>query len=304
MKDTIEFYYDLKIDNIYLDNNIYHFEIDKNEYYFVYFNRPKDDIENILIIINELVNKNIPVHKIIFNNKNEPITNIDEVPYVLLKIQNKNEEYSILDMLKYSKTLTLVNSKNGLYRDNWAKLWEIKNDYIENQLQEIKISDLLHNSIDYYLGLSESAICFVNNVSEKYYLSSADKIVLSRKRIEYPNYNLNYFNPLAFIFDLEVRDVAEYLKSMFFKGEDAFFELDLYLKTNKLTIYGYNMLFARLLYPSYYFDLYEKIVNYNEKPDQIIEIIAKEEEYEQFLKKAYKQISLYAPLENIEYLKS
>ena len=64
------------------------------------------------------------------------------------------------------------------------------------------------------------------------------------------------------------------------------------------------MLFARLLYPSYYFDIYEKIVNTNDKSEKLLKVISLNVEYEKFLKKAYELISTYAPLENIEWLKN
>ena len=51
------------------------------------------------------------------------------------------------------------------------------------------------------------------------YGGDAYRIVLSHRRVFYPNYKLNYLNPLSFVFDLEVRDVAEYLKAMFFKKD-------------------------------------------------------------------------------------
>jgi len=135
-------------------------------------------------------------------------------------------------------------------------------------------------------------------------MSSLDKIVLSRKRIMSPNYSLNYFNPLSFIFDLEVRDITEYIKSSFFDNGDAYLDLESYLKSTKLTIYSYNMLFARLLFPSYYFDIYEKVVNKDVSSEKLLKIINKANEYEIFLKKAYVLISTYAPLENIEWIKN
>ena len=57
---------------------------------------------------------------------------------------------------------------------------------------------------------------------------------------------------------MEVRDIAEYLKAIFFTNSDIIpiEELETYLKTTKLPIYSYQMLYASLLYPSYYFDIY------------------------------------------------
>ena len=50
-----------------------------------------------------------------------------------------------------------------------------------------------------------------NETYQKEYL-----LTLCHKRVYYPTYKLNYYNPLSFIFDLRVRDIASYLKNKFF----------------------------------------------------------------------------------------
>ena len=301
MKQTIEFYYNLKIKELFIDNELYYFYLNNDKYYFIFFQRTEKDLKDIIECNNELMSLNIPVHEIIMNNKNEYLTYIEESPYILIKVNYKNEEVSLLDINNYNNKLFLKQN-NTLYRNDWVNLWSKKVDYIEQQLKEIKIDKVIHNSIDYYIGLSENAIYYVNAVNQKYKNNNDYKIVLSRKRIIYPNMSINYFNPLYFIFDIETRDIAEYIKSMFFKGEDPFFELQNYLKVAHLSFYSANMLFARLLFPSYYFDLYEKIVNKDESSQILLDVIKKNKDYEEFLKKAYKEISLYAPLEDISYL--
>lgn len=302
MKETIEYYYSFKINDLFIENNAYYF-IDNNEYYFfVHFFRTNKDLQDIVSCIKELNSKKIYTHELILNNQNRLLTRIDDQDYILMKIVNKNKEYSIIDMIELNKKIELSLDKENMYRNNWSSLWSIKVDYFENQMKEIKMDKPILKSINYYIGLAENAIYYVNNIVKKYQISSYDNIVLSHKRVYYPNYGLNYLNPLSFIFDLEVRDIAEYIKSVFFAGEDAFLELKTYLNSRKMTNYSYNMLFARLLYPSYYFDLYEKIINNNESSEKIISIIDKADKYEQFLKKAYKEISLYAPLEDISWL--
>ena len=43
-----------------------------------------------------------------------------------------------------------------------------------------------------------------------------EKVVLSHRRINYPCMEYEFYNPLEYIFDIQVRDISEYLKSMFF----------------------------------------------------------------------------------------
>ncbi len=303
MKESIEYYYNLTIDELFIEKDVYHFKLENRDFYFNYFSRDVKDLEDIIKCNIELKNHGINTHIILKNINNDYLTKIEDQNYILIEVINKGEIISISDIIDYNRKFILIDSSN-LYRNNWSYLWQTKIDYIESQLKEIKTNIIIENSIDYYIGLAENAIYYVNMIEKKYPISNLDKIVLSRKRIYFPNYKLNYLNPLSFIFDLEVRDVAEYIKSYFFAGENAMVELETFLKSTHLTTYSYNMLFARLLYPSYYFDIYEKIVNTNEKSEKILKVISLNEEYEKFLKKAYELISKYAPLENIEWLKN
>lgn len=302
MKQTIEYYYSVKVDDLSLENNVYHFILDNTDYYFVFFNRTDNDLKDIVECSKELKLKKINCHDILLNNNGTILTRVDDVNYILLRVNDRSTEYTISDIINQNKKTRLSIQKSDLYRNDWAKLWGNKIDYIESQINEVNCDKIIRKSVDYYIGLTENAIYYVNLINEKYRLSSLDKIVLSHKRIFYPNIALNYCNPLSYIFDLEVRDIAEYIKSAFFEGEDALLELKTYLKSVVLTPYSYNMLFARILYPSYYFDAYEKIVNLKWESEHLIQIISKAEAYEDFIKKAYQEISSYANLEKINWL--
>ena len=109
---------------------------------------------------------------------------------------------------------------------------------------------------------------------------------------------------MSFIFDLEVRDIAEYIKSMFFKEDEdeVLEELKCYLKIHPLSIYEYQMFFARLLYPTYYFDLYEEVMNKDKSEEELLKVIKKNNDYETFIKKAYLEITKYAKIDKIDWL--
>ena len=83
---------------------------------------------------------------------------------------------------------------------------------------------------------------------------------------------------------------------------DSIEDLKMYLQLKKLTPYSYHMLYARLIYPSYYFDIYEDIMNNNGDEERLIPIINKVDDYELFLKQAYLEISKYTNLERIDWL--
>ena len=300
MKETLEYYYGLDIDFLEELDGKYHFKLDNQDYFFVFYNRSIDELKDIVNVCNEMVLKGINVNKILINRNNSFLTKINEYDYILFVVSNINEEYDIFDMIKISDKLVLNNSKSSLYRNNWGTLWSEKVDYFEYQVRELAINkDVVKNSFSYYIGLAENAISYVNNTNFKYKNVLDYRIVLSHRRVYFPNYKLNYLNPLSFIFDLEVRDIAEYLKSMFFNKNEEYVleELSSYLKVRRLSIYEYQMLFARLLYPTYYFDNYEAVMNKNVDEEVLVKIIKRCNDYEIFLKKAYLEISKYAKID-------
>ena len=249
--------------------------------------------------------KGIVAHNIIVNINGEVLTKVNNYNYILMSVNKFSEEYDIFDIVNISNKLTLNNQSSRLYRNNWSLLWSEKMDYFEYQIRELGLEKkIIQESFSYYLGLAENAISYVNNTNLKYSPINS-LITLSHRRIFYPNYKINFLNPLSFIFDLEVRDIAEYLKAMFFSNqndEDVLEELKCFLQIKKLTPYEYSMLFARLLYPSYYFDLYDAIMNHDESEEKLISIIAKVDDFELFLKEAYLEISKYASIDKINWL--
>lgn len=304
MKDTISFYYNIDIDTLEEKDGKYHFKYQNRDFFFVFFNRNLEELEDLLDCISEMQKKGIDVHGILINKDNSILTKINEYNYILFSVNNCSETYDIFDIIDMNNKLTLNNYNSKLYRNNWENLWMQKVDYFEYQIRELGLDkQVIKNSFSYYIGLAENAISYVHNVKLKY--PSQGTIVLSHRRIFYPNYKLNYLNPLSFIFDLEVRDIAEYLKAMFFSEDDEseiLEELKSFLKIKRLTIYEYNMLYARLLYPSYYFDIYEEIMNKERSEEDLLKIISKNENFEEFLKKAYLEITKYAILEKVEWI--
>lgn len=304
MKDTISFYYNIDIDTLEEKDGKYHFKYQNRDFFFVFFNRNLEELEDLLDCISEMQKKGIDIHGILINKDNSILTKINEYNYILFSVNNCSETYDIFDIIDMNNKLTLNNYNSKLYRNNWENLWMQKVDYFEYQIRELGLDkQVIKNSFSYYIGLAENAISYVHNVKLKY--PSQGTIVLSHRRIFYPNYKLNYLNPLSFIFDLEVRDIAEYLKAMFFSEDDeseVLEELKSFLKIKRLTIYEYNMLYARLLYPSYYFDIYEEVMNKERSEEDLLKIISKNKNFEEFLKKAYLEITKYAILEKVEWI--
>lgn len=267
--------------------------------------RSEAELQELVTLNQELINKGIPTSRFVINNQNSFITLYKEKKYCLLElIPIKEQEYNVLDMVDFADKLVVSSKKSILYRNGWAELWSSKVDYFEYQIGQLgKDKHIILNSFSYYVGLAENAIAYVNNTTKKYKNSVNEKITLQRRRVSFPNLQSEYFNPLNYIIDIEVRDIASYFKSLFFSSdEDLLIEVNAYLKRRKLDIYGYQLLYARLMYPSFYFDIYEKVMENEEEERALLPIINKVDEYESFLRDMYFLLSKYAPIEKVDWI--
>lgn len=304
MKESINYYYNLSIAEVEEWETVYRFKLNDSYFYFVPLKRLDTELDDLIKVSVELKRRGIEVHEMIANKFGNLITNVYNQNYIMLKpVGDIYEVYELKDILKMNERLILTTTKSNLYRNSWAKLWSDKLDYFEYQVHELgKDKEIILDSFSYYLGMAENAISYVVNTESKYTLASGDRIVLSHRRINYPNYKLNFCNPLSFIFDLEVRDIASFIKSAFVQEGNPLFYLEQVLKLKKFSIYSLQMLFARLVYPTYYFDIYEKVMSGELDEDRLIPIIDKAQDYEIFLQKAFSEISKYMPIDRIEWL--
>ena len=105
-------------------------------------------------------------------------------------------------------------------------------------------------------------------------------------------------------FDYRVRDVAEYIKNSFFnKNYNIFNELVIYLRKNYLSLMEVRLLISRLLYPSFYFDMYEDILIDNKEEKIILDVVSKLDEYEDYLNKVISFFKMNYDVYEIEWIK-
>ena len=275
MKNFINYYYNLNIFNIHQRGKDYYFKINEDIYSFVLI-KDIGEMDDIFKLNQYLNQSNNFFHKIILNNDNQIITKINGKNYVLLKLG------SIVNDIEIDKIIEINNinvSFNKLHRTNWEEMWVKKLDYFEYQISQIgKKYPLIRESFNYYLGLGELAISIFNNTKKNFlYLS------LSHKRIN------ELYNPLNLIIDFRIRDIAEYFKFKFFENKFDETELNLFLFNNNLTDNEKSIFFARMLFPTYYFDLYEKVISNEIKEENLKKIITRANEYERILHKIYIQ---------------
>ena len=306
MRNSIVYYYNLNPSEIHQSNQLYYFKIDNERYFLEPLIRTEQELDSIYKINVELLNRRVPVHQIVLNKQNNIITVVNNIPYVLLKsFVKKNDLINIYDIIDLNKQTIIKKQDIILDKSNWPLLWENKNDYLEYQVSQFGIKyPVICETFSYYIGLAENAILYAKNTNIELKPDISDYLTISHKRITNQTTLFDLYNPLEFIIDLNVRNVAEYIKFKFFYNrENLWEEINVFFEQNNVSSYGARMLFARLLYPTYYFDLYDEIMsdeNYDEK--KLITIIDKQEEYEEFLSDIYHYISRNYSIPAVEWL--
>ena len=290
MKNVIYNYYNVLLTDINESNDNYYFYYNSNLYVFYLI---ENNPETINEIYNFLIENNIDSYKIIANKDNNFITTINNKNYALLhlkgllKYEIKFEEFKYYPIAKTNH--------------NWGTLWSNKLDYYEIQIRELgKKYQTLLNSFGFFKGIAENAILYYNLTEKKF--NDEVPVAIVHNRMNYPEYEIDYNNPLNFVIDYYIRDISEYIKS--YTISDNYNLENIITLINKLTLNSksFNLLYSRLLYPTFYFDEYDKIILGREEDNKIINVINKTQNYLEMLKKIFIVFNNKYEMFNIEWL--
>lgn len=286
MNNILLYYYDLNPLELVFRDERYYFEYLDRKYIFEAYNRPLIELETIYEVNKKMIENNILVHEIVKNKENNILTFINGINYCLMEVfVNEKTNINLPDICYINNNSIYINNVDILNRADWINLWGMKNDYFEEQINEIgKRYNWLSKYINYYIGMAENAISYMQNIS-----NVKEEVLYSicSKRINYKSSLIELYNPLNYIYDYRVRDASEYIKSSFFYGVDAMKLVEEYFENNYLNYKEALIFYARLLYPSYFFDLYDDILNKKMAESNINDIVQKSCEYEEFLRKVY-----------------
>ena len=299
MKNIIEFYYNVKINTIHGKDDYYTFTINNQNYIFKPYYKDERTASSCYRLNSMLSNK-IPLNNIIPNKYNSPITIIDNISYILLENRNKNN-ISLPAISNISNTpITNTIYIQDLERNNWETLWSEKIDYYEIQIGENrKKYPLIRESFDYFIGMGEIAISYLVNTKLE------EKPTIYDNKVPAHNSILNsLYDPSNFILDHKARDLAEYIKYSFWhNNHNIFNELNEYFSHNFFSVYGIRVLFARIMYPSFYFYLYDDIITEKKEEQELNTIISRINEYECFLYNIYLYLNKFYNIPEIAYIK-
>ena len=284
MDDILNYYYKLKdIDILDLDNN--YLILDNNDYSYLLYE--VEENANVNSAINILSNIRSSYYgDIIINSNKSYITKIEDKYYVLIKLKGIiNEVVTLKEMVSNNIKYRLLTNKCNNLNDIWSK----KIDYLEYQVSQLGNNhEEILNSFSFFVGLSENAISFLNVNNIDY--NNTHKTV-SHLRINNNNLFIDYYNPLYLLIDYDIRDYAEYIKSKLLLTDDIDSDINYILDNANLSIDDIKLFYARLMFPSIYFDKIEEVLidKVDEKElDIFIDIIPR---YINMLKDVYLEIN-------------
>lgn len=300
MKNALQYYYGINPEQIHQKNKKYFFKIDSKKYVLLESTRTLEELKEIYELSKKTFENGIYSHEIILNNTGELITFINHVPYILLRIYvDPNEPVILSDIIFFqNKTINLGNNIL-LRRDDWYTLWTNKIDYFEYQVSQLsKKYHVIQESFSYFCGIAETAITLYKMLIKK----DNSLLSISHKRLTVNDTLFELYNPLNYILDVRSRDASEYFKTVFLKQEDISEEIIYYLTYSELTEYEYQLFFARMLFPTFYFDLYEEVITGSEKEKELLYIVTQVSKYEKLLIQIYSFLKQRISLPNIEWL--
>lgn len=290
MKNVIYTYYNILLDEINKDSNNYFFYYNQELYVFYLVLNDINVVEYVYKFIKE---NNVDSFEIIMNKDGKLFTDVDNKKYSLLRVKGilryevKFEEFKFypIDMEPY----------------NWGELWSERLDYYEIQLRELgyKYQTVL-NSFGLFSGLAENAILYFN-LSKKMF-SDSEVVGIVHNRMKYPCYLIDYNNPLNYVVDYNIRDIAEYIKSYLLSSDYDIDNVLMLLDRLNINSLMFNLLYSRLLYPTFYFDIFDRIILEDGEDVDIVDVLNVVDKYLSMLNKVYLRYKDKYSMFNVEWL--
>ncbi len=250
--NLISFLYDIKVETIRKNNNSYIFYY--NEHFYI-FRKCYENEEKIGYIYNYIYNNDNYLYHIIVKNKhNKYVSNYNNENYILMMVKfNLNRKLMFNDVYDSTKYYISYIKKKDF---SWSKLWKQKIDQVDYFISNSNLHfDILTLSIiNYYLMLSENALIFYNFISFDDYLP----LSLCHNRIVKEADLYDYFSINNLILDHKTRDIGEFIKNYIYSSKNI--DVSEFYLIKQMTLNEKILLISRIIFPSYFFDVFDDFV--------------------------------------------
>ncbi|WP_040912596.1 hypothetical protein [Lentibacillus jeotgali] len=234
------------------------------------------------------------------NSEGEWYTRYNDSYHMVLRVNNASSG----NHPAHGEQLAAFHRTGSLYQyepqtissyGQWKTLWIEKLTAFEEAIESEANNhsnayySMLMDCLPYIIGLSENAIQYMqeSETEQRFHDTDQGTIVFSRYHSQL-NKPVLWMNDLAF--DHPTRDLAEYIRLKLRENDDPMNNirvfLDDYQRVRPLSIFGWRLLYARLLYPIHIFDAIERgfsTDDYDSVHSELSAIIQQQPLYEQRL---------------------
>lgn len=262
MKSMLMYFYNLK--NPFITKTADGIYVKENKKLFI-FKKTENNNEEIF----NFINKDKTFYKVVKNKNKNYITTYKDDSYVLFEVCNS---IALTAEEIFSSGVQVTEELDN----DWADKWIIKLEQIDRATMSVK-NEFIYGSRDYYIGMGENAINFLIYNKDKV---SNSKKYICRKRIDKKIIRF----PTNAIVDNKERNLGETIKYLFFQEDKTVEEIISFAKKNILKTHNKYLIFSRLLFPTYFFDVIDEFFKDNESVEEKIKkILNKSDDYELLL---------------------
>lgn len=190
----------------------------------------------------------------------------------------------------------------GLWKDLWIQKLEYYEELIPTLVSAVDnlIYERMMEAFPYLIGTTESAIQLLVECEAETRFATNDTPVICFIRYESQVLDKIIW-PNDFVYDHYARDVAEMLRLEFLKDQDLQVTsenvrglLASYEEIQPISIFAWQMIYARLLFPSHFYDLFDEIIESNKEKhaSQLNQMIQRHHQYEQKLAQFYSIVGI------------
>lgn len=283
MKQFLRYNYNLNNPTIYRVNNEIRIK-DEDKRYILQPVHRFDELEEIYTLLkHEKIEEYY--YKIIKTKTGNLSALFKEKNYVLLDCSEETSKVK-------NKPQIISGQYHSIEKNNWRELWIRKQEYYNNIMKNNKINVNSQYIYDYYNGMAETAIMYLIDMDDSKKNRTINHKFHDSEKIS---------NPLNIVLDVEERDIGEEIRKEMLRedSQNNSDEFDKIIKKYTLAKIDLSKVFARLLFPNYYFD---NLLNEKNQEKRINNTITDIVKYEKKLKIIYEEFNKIKKIKKIDWL--
>ncbi len=286
--NLIRYLYNINVDNIRKRDEAYYFYYQDRIYIFKDYQNNPNQLQDII----HFTEKIGFFHSIVVNRDRKLISTYNGHNYILMRVNFWTNRYIISDDILKFRDINLFYERKSNF--SWIKRWINKIEqvyfYLQDKTNDFAIEDLAY--FNYFLNLAEVAILFFNNYVKEEYIP----ITIAHQRINCLNDLYAFYSLDNLILDNYNRDLGGYIKSFIYSNREIDYDVLQRIKSSGPVD---DLLIVRILFPSYFFDIFDEyVINretkdnlkmlgnidvYDKKLRAVIDFLTKEKEFNQLL---------------------